>query len=602
MNVPPSVVSSSLSALSPECVFRVQTVEIATRIVPTQEQFERRGFNIGCLGINQENICSQNMCFHQRYRTFDGSCNNLQNSLRGAAFMPFARLLPANYEDGVARMVGVSKPMPNPRAVTHLLLSSSFVVLTRFNGLLMQFGQFLSHDITRNTITNFCRCQTVHEECANMPVPMHDTRLRKPSKQPNFCIPMTRSNVLCGTGTGRQGAGRTPRTPVNENTAWIDASQVYGSEPNSAREMRVGALLRTLPLDHTPFSALPPPLPGDQNNLVTGDNRGNLFVGLMTLHTIFVRLHNRIAANLIQLNPHWDQERIYQESRKIVGAILQVITYQEFLPALLGSRLSRHMPTYTGYKPEQEPAIAVEFAAGAYRLHGLIREFYELADSNFRKVGDVHFVKNAGSIKLLRDSGTDLLIRGFMKVPSKKPQRLAPAVTEELFDISDMGSLNIQRGRDQGLRPYNDYRQICGLPRLKSFQEWPEVNELEARSRVAALYRSVDDIDLYVGGLMEAPAEDSLLGQTFSCIIAEQFLRLRNSDRHFYLNPSTFTPAQSAALQRVTFSFCICATGENFNRINPNAFMVEDGSTTVPCSSIPQLDLSAWQEQIPGGG
>jgi hypothetical protein len=96
-----------------------------------------------------------------------------------------------------------------------------------------------------------------------------------------------------------------------------------------------------------------------------------------------------------------------------------------------------------------------------------------------------------------------------MMIPSKKPQRLAPAVTEvawekgegsgrpinlkqELFDISDMGSLNIQRGRDQGLRPYNVYRPLCGLKALSSFEDWPEVNEPEAKSRVAALYASVD--------------------------------------------------------------------------------------------------------------
>jgi len=73
-----------------------------------------------------------------------------------------------------------------------------------------------------------------------MPVPLHDTRFKKffwffsknfqkkiffQRQQPNFCIPMTRSSVLCGTGSGRQGPGRIPRTPINENGAWIDASQ-----------------------------------------------------------------------------------------------------------------------------------------------------------------------------------------------------------------------------------------------------------------------------------------------------------------------------------------------------------------------------------------
>uniref|UniRef100_A0A183C816 ShKT domain-containing protein n=1 Tax=Globodera pallida TaxID=36090 RepID=A0A183C816_GLOPA len=460
-----------------DCSARVQTLEIATRIVPSVEEYENRFFRMGCATMNQENICVQNNCYHERYRTFDGSCNDLQHSLKGAAYMPFARLLPSNFEDGIARMVGTSKQMPNPRAVTHLLLSSSVSVLTRFNGLLMQFGQFLSHDVTRNTVPNLnCNCAVfISEECVSMAVPSHDTRLQKKLKDSSLagCIPFKRSGVLCGTGSGRTGPGRTPRTPVNMNSAWVDASQIYGNEPKAMRTLRAGALLRTLALRMPPFSAVPPLEPTDKEKLLVGDNRNNLFVGLATLHTLFVRYHNMIATKLFQLNTHWETERVYQETRKIVGAIMQVITYQEFLPSLLGGRLAKHIPPYNGYQPNQEAAVAVEFAGAAYRLHGLIQEFYVLADRSFRKIGDVKFVTNAGNVDLLLLHGTDQLIRGMMMIASKEPQRLTPGVTDELFDVSDMGSLNIQRGRDQGIRPYNDYREICGMPRLKSLQEWP---------------------------------------------------------------------------------------------------------------------------------
>lgn len=56
----------------------------------------------------------------------------------------------------------------------------------------------------------------------------------------------------------------------------------------------------------------------------------------MSVHTIFVREHNRMA-DFFGERTQWPANRIYQEVRKIVGAELQVITYREFLPVLLSS-------------------------------------------------------------------------------------------------------------------------------------------------------------------------------------------------------------------------------------------------------------------------
>ena len=96
--------------------------------------------------------------------------------------------------------------------------------------------------------------------------------------------------------------------------------------------------------------------------------------GLATLHTLWLREHNRVALQLTRINPHWSDDRAFLETRRLVGALMQHITYNEWLPIILGPRVLEIFELrllarghYRGYNDSVNPTIANSFAAAAFR-------------------------------------------------------------------------------------------------------------------------------------------------------------------------------------------------------------------------------------------
>lgn len=97
----------------------------------------------------------------------------------------------------------------------------------------------------------------------------------------------------------------------------------------------------------------------------------------------------------------------------------------------------------------------------------------------------------------------------------------------------DLAALNIQRGRDHGLPGYNAWRTFCNLSAPNSIEGLQDhITNATVRRKLRDIYGDdPDNIDLWVGGLLEDTLPGTQLGPTFQCIIGNQFRRLRDGDR-----------------------------------------------------------------------
>ena len=469
-------------------------------------------------------------------QSLDGRGNNILHPEWGSAGQQFLRISEAAYADRISSPAGTSRP--SARAVSNALSGSPEDGILNDRDLtafVYAWGQFIDHDIILTR-------QATSGDTFSIVVPTGDPWF-DPSSAGGVEIPMLRSLYDLATGTS---VGN-PRQQINTITAFIDGSQIYGVDPARAAALRtfVGGRMKTSTGNLLSFNTSgfandnDAHLVSDDELFLAGDVRANENPELLSLQTLFVREHNRIAAETARQHPNWTDEELYQYARRMVIAELQKITYEEFLPALLGNNA---ISGYRGYRADVNPGITNEFATAAFRLgHSMLGDDIEFLNNNGDETREAMALRDSFfNPYVVQETDLDPILK---YLASDNMQEIDTIMVDDVRNFLfgepgqggfDLASLNIQRGRDHGLADYNTVREAYGLPRVTRFDQITSDQTLQ--SRLAATYGSVNDIDLWIGGLAEDHLPNSSVGITFTRILVEQFARLRDGDRFWYQN------------------------------------------------------------------
>lgn len=517
---------------------------------------------------------------NEPYRTIDGSRNNLKNPQMNQAGAQLIRLAPPAYTDGINSFAGADRP--NPRDISNIVNAQDESIpnsdsATNFMWL---WGQFMDHEITFSDESR--------EEPANIAIPTGD-KIFDP--QSTGAVEMFFNRAIHDPATGT--STENPRQQLSKITGWIDASTVYGSDAERANALRTNdesGKLKTSPGNFLPYneSGLPNFRFRGPDFFLAGDERANENIGLTSLHTLFVREHNRLAEQIAMSDPSLSGEEIYQRARQIVGAHIQTITYKEFLPVLLGPDA---LPPYSHYDDSTRSGVANVFSSAVYRVgHTLLDPKIRLIDAQGNETEALALKDAFFKPQKVADTGIEPILRGFT---AHLHQRVDVFIIDDVRNFLfvddqptgtprlrgfDLPSLNIHRGRDHGLPSYNDMREALELERKESFSDITEDPEVQRRLREAYGTNEdgtdkTDDMDIWVAGLAEDRHGESMLGELFHTIVAHQFRVLRDGDRFWYQR--ILSQDELGKVKETSLADIIRRNTDIGGEISDNVFIVE---------------------------
>ena len=306
-----------------------------------------------------------------------------------------------------------------------------------------------------------------------------------------------------------------------------------------------------------------------------------------------------------------------------MGAQIQHITFNEFLPTILGKETMnkyelspKQMGFFSGYDINTNPGTANAVATAALRftasLLPAILQYYEQSGLKVRveKLSESFYKP----FSLYEPNMIDNILRGITKSHSESEDLHVNAeMTNKMFMNSttgmglDLVAQVIQQGRDHGLAGYAKWREFCGLPAVKDFSDLADIMGAETIAKLRSVYAAVEDVDLFTGGLGEVPSKGAVVGPTFACLIGRQMWYIKSGDRYWYENdipPSSFTKEQLNEIRKVSLARVICDNTRTMDFIQPSVFLESDPflNALMPCkgnSVVQAMNLGPWATASP---
>ncbi|NES77784.1 MULTISPECIES: peroxidase family protein [unclassified Okeania] len=481
---------------------------------------------------------------HLVVRTADGSFNDLEDPKMGMAGTRFGRNFPLkNVYPNEENLLN-----PNPRIISRKLLTrEEFVPATTLNLLAAAWIQFQTHDW-------FSHGDNQQDNKFQIP-------LEEGDPWPEEYRPLEIKKTLSDT-TRSDDNTQGPPTYINKVTHWWDASQIYGSDRETIDKLRSHVDGKMLIED----DGLLPINSENGIDLVGFDD--NWWIGLSMLHTIFVKEHNTICDHLKQKYPAWTDEDLFDHARLINAALLAKIHTVEWTPGILGlpalqiamdanwwGLLGQHFKKIFGRVGDSEllsgiigsstdhhtaPYYLTEEFVSVYRMHPLMPdefEFYSVKNGNLLQKNNLFEVAGNRTRNLLENlEMSDLFYSFGISYPGAITLYNYPSFLQQLVrdngEVFDLAAVDILRDRERGVPRYNDFRELIGRGRVKSFEEITD-NEKWVKELREVYQNNIDSVDLMVGMFAENPPTGFGFSDTAFRVFILMASRRLKSDRFF---------------------------------------------------------------------